>query len=87
MSGVRISDPRTSLDLLVFPERSRVEETGLGCELSPFSEVFFQRPANPLETWTCDAPGQSPFSRVRNRSFGMYLGRSNFLRGPKCVSG
>ena len=38
-----------------------MEETGLGCELSPFPQVLFQNAANPLGIRLIAASAHSPF--------------------------
>jgi len=46
-----------------------VEETGLGCELSPFSEVLFQNVANPLGIRLNAASAHSLFGRSLKPDF------------------
>jgi len=46
-----------------------VEETGLGCELSPFSEVLFQNAANPLGVRLNGASAHSLFGRSSKLDF------------------
>ena len=52
-----------------FRASRRVEQTGLGCELSPFPEVLFQNSANPLAARLCDAPVHSRFARSSKPDF------------------
>ena len=63
-----------------------VEGTGLESNFLRFRRSFFKSPQTRLPP---GFPGHRPIlclPRVRSRTFGEYLGRSNFLRGMDCVT-